>query len=119
MRFKIDENLPPLAARMLRDNGHDAITVQDQKLGGKPDRQIAPVLRAEQRAFITLDLDFADITAYPPSEYPGIIVLRLVKQDKARALAAIRRLLPVLDREQLQGRLWVFDENKLRVRGGE
>jgi predicted nuclease of predicted toxin-antitoxin system len=117
MRFKVDENLPPAAAHVIRDHGHDAATLQEEKLSGRRDRVIAQAFRSEGRAFIPLDLDFADIRAYPPSEYAGIIVLRLHEQVKSRVLAAIRSVLPVLDREQLSGRLWVADEIRIRVWG--
>ena len=36
MRFKTDENLPPEAAAFLRDNGHDAQTVWDQRMQASP-----------------------------------------------------------------------------------
>ena len=35
MKFKIDENLPREVAALLRDAGHDAMTVVDQGLGGQ------------------------------------------------------------------------------------
>jgi hypothetical protein len=31
---------------------------------------------------VTLDLDFANIRAYPPGKHAGIVVLRLKHQDK-------------------------------------
>jgi len=34
MRFKADENLPAEVAALLRDSGHDAVSVLDQHLGG-------------------------------------------------------------------------------------
>lgn len=66
MMFKIDENLPVEAAEILRQAGYDASTVVEQRLGGKPDSDIASVCQQEGRALITLDTDFGDIRAYPP-----------------------------------------------------
>jgi predicted nuclease of predicted toxin-antitoxin system len=77
LKFKIDENLAVEVAEILADAGHDAITVPQQQLGGRPDPDIAAVCRQEDRAIVSLDLDFADIRAYPPDHYPGLIVLRL------------------------------------------
>lgn len=77
MRFKTDENLHPDVAGFLRAKGHDALTVWDQGLRGRPDADIAEVCRSESRALVTLDVGFADIRAYPPQNYPGLIVLRL------------------------------------------
>lgn len=116
MKFKVDENLPVEVAALLAQAGHDALTVQDQTLGGRPDPDIAAVCRQEGRAVVTLDLDFADIRAYPPAGYAGIIVLRLARLDKARILVAVQRLLPVLQNETLTGKLWIANETSVRIR---
>ena len=68
MRFKADENLPVEAAEVLRGSGHDAQTVLEQQLGGTADSGLAVLCQREGRALVTLDLDFADIRAYPPAE---------------------------------------------------
>lgn len=45
MKFKVDENLPIEVVRMLEDNGHDALTVLEQNLGGALDSRIAQVCK--------------------------------------------------------------------------
>jgi hypothetical protein len=40
VKFKLDENLPVEASMLLREAGHDALTVLDQNMGGKADQQI-------------------------------------------------------------------------------
>ncbi len=118
MRFKLDENLPPEATALLRNSRHDVLTVWDQELRGKPDRDLADACRREHRALITLDTGFADIRTYPPEQFSGIIVLRLEKQSRAHVLAVFPRLLRLLADEPLAGKLWVVDEQAARVRGG-
>ena len=88
MRFKTDENLPLEAAQLLRRAGHDAITILDQQMGGDPDENVASACRREDRVLITLDLDFADLRTYPPESHPGVVVLRLRRQDKVHAVGA-------------------------------
>lgn len=117
LRFKLDENLPGRAADLLKQAGHDTTTVLQQQMGGRPDAQIAQVCQAEERALVTLDLDFASIRAYPPEEYAGLIVLRLSRQDVAHVLEVVRRLLPAFASEPLVGRLWIVDETSIRIRG--
>ena len=116
MKFKIDENLPSEAAKALHLSGHDAVTVLDQSMGGALDASLAGICRAEDRVLVTLDLDFSNIQAYPPADYPGIIVLRLVHQDKIHVLAAISAVIPCLTKEPLHGRLWIVDEQRIRIR---
>lgn len=117
MRFKIDENVHPDAAQLLRDHTHDAMTVYEQGLQGHADGAIAAVCRREDRALITLDLDFSDVRVYPPDQYPGLVVLRLVDQSRPAVLRVLTRVLPLFDREPLAKRLWIVDDHQVRVRG--
>ena len=116
-KFKVDENLPTEAANVLRGAGHDAVSVMDQQMGGQPDANVAAVCQQEDRVVVTLDLDFADIRAYPPADYPGIIVLRLARLDKRRVLSVMQRLVALVEQEPLAGKLWIVDESSVRVRG--
>jgi predicted nuclease of predicted toxin-antitoxin system len=117
VKFKFDENLPSDLGALLRADGHDAHSVLDEDLRGAADPSIAKVCQAEQRILITLDLDFADITTYPPQDYHGIIVLRLVRQDRDTVLAIIPRILALLQTEPIAQRLWIVDETRTRIRG--
>lgn len=84
MRFKIDENLPAEAAEILQGAGFVADTVGDENLSGTDDETLASTSRSEGRILVTLDLDFANIRAYPPGEHAGIIVLRVKHQNNRR-----------------------------------
>ena len=116
MTVKLDENLPVEAADLLREAGHDAATVLDQEMGGVADPHIAATCRREGRALVTLDTDVADIRTYPPGEHPGLLVLRLRRQSKPHVLDALRRVLPLMAAEAIHGRLWIVEEERVRVR---
>lgn len=114
--FKTDENLPIEVAALLRQAGHDALTVLDQSLGGEPDPRIAQVCRAEGRALVTLDLDFSDIRTYPPADYPGLIILRPATHTIANLTRLVTQVITLLSSESLVGRLWIVDETQVRIR---
>ena len=116
MRFKIDENLPIEAAQVLRQAGHEAKTVHEEHLVGSRDDRIAAACQSEGRALVTIDLDFADIRAYPPQDYAGLIVLRPRLQVKHHILDLVRLTVPLLDLELLRGRLWIVSESGVRIR---
>jgi len=97
--------------------GHDAHSVVEQALGGQTDERVINVCRREYRALITLDLDFSNILAYPPSKFTGIVVLRLANQAHITVEAAIRRMLALLQEEPLVGMLWIVEERGVRIRG--
>jgi predicted nuclease of predicted toxin-antitoxin system len=117
MRFKLDENLHPDTADLLRRHGHDAMTVYEQGLQGHDDQTVAEVCKSESRALITLDVDFADVRAYPPTDFPGMIVLRLQDQSRPAVLKVLGRICSKLVEEPLTNRLWIVDEHHIRVRG--
>jgi predicted nuclease of predicted toxin-antitoxin system len=119
MHFKLDKNVPVDAAKLLKDAGHDASTVRDEDLSGAQDPVLVAKCLEEGLALITLDLDFADIRTYPPDEYKGLLVLRLGRQDTGSVLAALRRSLPLLNREELTGHLWIVEDERVRIRGAD
>jgi predicted nuclease of predicted toxin-antitoxin system len=116
MQFKIDENLHADTAGLLRQHGHDALTVFEQGLRGYADTDIATVCQQEARAIVTLDLDFSDIRIYPPTDYHGIIVLRVSDQSRASILQVLGRIIPLFGTEPLAGRLWIVNEHQVRIR---
>ena len=117
--FKVDENLPVEVADSLRERGHDATTVHEQQLVGRPDSRLVEVCDAESRAMVSLDLDFCNILKYPPEQHAGFIVLRPSSQDKPRVLSVFEQVLDLLEREPVTGRLWTVNEAGIRVRGAE
>jgi predicted nuclease of predicted toxin-antitoxin system len=118
VNFKIDENLPAEAAEILRSIGFVADTVADENLSGAEDETVATASRSEGRILVTLDLDFANIRAYPPGEHTGIIVLRVKRQDRATVLGYVRRLATALARRNPSGELWILEGNRIRFRQG-
>jgi predicted nuclease of predicted toxin-antitoxin system len=118
VKFKTDENLPAEAAATLRESGFDAQTVWAENLSGADDHLLAARVRSEDRILLTLDLDFANIHAYPPHEHPGVIVLRLKRQDKATVVAYVRRIAAAIERRSPAGELWIVESNRIRFRGG-
>ena len=116
MDFKVDENLPQEVAQLLVKAGHDAVMALEEGLGGSSDQALVEVCQREGRTLVTLDAGFGDIRRYPPSAYPGLIVLRLRRQDKQHILDALPRLLDVLKGESITGRLWIVEERRIRIR---
>lgn len=117
MRFKVDENLPLEAANALRACGHDVHTVADEGLRGAKDPVVVAACAQEGRALLTLDLDFANIVAYPPGRYPGLLVLRPARQSARVVMRVIEQVLaPRLDAPglDLTGRLWIVDDSRIR-----
>jgi len=80
-------------ADLLRERGYDAVTVFDQGLRGRNDRDIAELSQSEGRILIPLDLDFSNILMFPPEKYPGLIVLRLRKKSRSAVRRVVTRVI--------------------------
>lgn len=119
MRFKLDENLPEIAREVLSAQGHDVHTVADEGLRGAFDEVVLRACVEEDRILVTLDLDFSDIRAYPPGSYPGIWVLRPTRQTFQEITALLLAGVRLAATEAVQGRLWVIDAQRVRIREGE
>lgn len=116
MQFKIDENIPPSVADLLRASSHDVRTVYDQGLRSCADPQVLAACQGEGRTLLSLDLDFSNILVFPPEQYAGLIVLRLHRPGMHAVLSLVRRLLPHLAAVPVAGRLWIVDEHRIRIR---
>ena len=116
LKFKLDENLPAAAAVRFEEAGFDTATVVSQAMGGANDRQLADVCTDENRVLVTLDMDFADIRAFPPGSSPGIVVLRSPRQDLTSVLGLVDDLIAAMKARTIEGSLWIVEPGRVRVR---
>ena len=114
-RFKLDENMPGDAVALFSVAGHEVETVLGEQLGGEPDRRVIETARAENRILVTLDADFANLRQYPPSDFPGIWVLRARSQSIASIVDLLRGALAVLETESASNRLWIVEAGRVRI----
>lgn len=68
------------------------------------------------RALISRDLDFANPLRFKPSDHAGIAVLRLPRKPSHEDLLnAVRTLAAGLEKEVLNGKLWIVEAGRIRV----
>jgi len=115
MRFKLDENLDAQLASVLTRDGHDVATVVDEQLGGQPDETIYRRCVVEKRTLVTLDLDFSNPVRFPVTDTAGIIVLRPMRPLLGLIRSALMQVPALLEREQMENRLWIVEPGRLRV----
>lgn len=118
MRFLTDENLPRDVLVLLRQLGHDVADVRELRMSGSPDAEVARLARQEGRLLVTLDLDFANILQYPPSEYAGIIVLRVPHPTRQRVVRTLADFLAESAEQDMSGALVIVEPGMYRVRRG-
>jgi predicted nuclease of predicted toxin-antitoxin system len=99
---------------MLRLGGHDVATVREQNLSSTPDELLIDICRREDRCLVTLDRGFGNRLRYNPSDYSGIVLLRLHSQSKPQDLpAAVEILIRGLDAAEVAGKLWIIRGKQL------
>ena len=116
LRLKLDENLPRRIEPALRGLGCDVETAVSEGLAGASDPDLLAACQAEDRVLVTLDLDFADIRAYPPGSHRGVWVLRPATQVFASVLNVALAGVRLAAVERTTGQLWVIDEKRVRIR---
>jgi predicted nuclease of predicted toxin-antitoxin system len=116
VKFKLDENFGSRAARLLISEGHDAHTVLEERLSGAIDQTIFEVCIQEGRCLLTLDLDFTDVTRFPPHLGAGIAVLRIPQNPSIQMIEfLVKSMLRLLETESITGRLWIVEPSRIRI----
>jgi predicted nuclease of predicted toxin-antitoxin system len=113
--FVFDENLSPRHAARLRDLG---MTLLRSPKSGFRERAIRWfALLPHWTRLDTMGADFANVLRYLAAATPGVVWLRLHPPTEASIAAAVDRVLAKLGAENLNGKLVVVDQDKIRVRG--
>lgn len=116
MRFKLDENLGTRTQRPFQMRGHEVETARSQGLQGCSDQRIFEACCVEECCLVTLDLDFADVTRFPPEQANGIVITRVPRNPSLALLKQlIRQFLQALTQMSVEKRLWIVEMDRIRV----
>jgi len=116
MKFNLDENFGRHTQHLFQIAGHDVQTTLDEKIQGCSDRQLYQICSAESRCLVTLDLDFSDVTRFPPERGAGIAVIRVHRNQSLSILEQlIGLLLQGLSRMSIENKLWIVEATRIRI----
>lgn len=114
--LKLDENLSPVHIDLLRQAGYDADRVNEQGLSGATDERVWERVCADNRLFVTLDLDFSDMRRYQPGTHPGILLVRARSRSASAVTEVLKRVTAERSLEDLKGCLAVANRSFTRIR---
>ncbi|MEG4145495.1 DUF5615 family PIN-like protein [Microcoleus sp. Pol12B5] len=78
------------------------------------DGLLIDICRREGRCLVTLDREFGNRLRYNPSDYSGVVLLRLPSQAKPQDLqAAVEILIRGLEAAEVTGKLWIIRGEQL------
>ena len=115
MRLKLDENIDTRLSVLLRQAGHEAITVRDQGFYGTVDPEVYDHCISGGYVFVTLDLDFSNVLRYPPEPTQGLVVLRGPDDLFPTVTILILTLVNALTTATPSGHLWIVEPGRIRI----
>lgn len=117
MRFLLDQNLSPMLADLLTQQGHDAVHVRELGMSRSSDADIMATAVAEDRIVISSDTDFGELLAKTNAAAPSLLLFRRQGQRRVADLAILLEAnLPTVIEDLDSGAIVVIDANRIRVR---
>jgi predicted nuclease of predicted toxin-antitoxin system len=119
LKFFIDQCVPASIGQFLREAGHNVLILKDYLPIESPDEIVIAKAQELTAILVSLNGDFADIVAYPPANYGGIVSIQLRNHPEIIPLL-MQRLLDYIsshgDTEYYQGKLLIVEVNRIRIR---
>jgi predicted nuclease of predicted toxin-antitoxin system len=116
MKFLADMGISPRIVDELRQNGYDAIHLQEQGLFRMSDGDILEKARQENRILLTHDLDFGELLAASGGSLPSVIIFRLKDMRSANVNRHLSGIIQQQTETLLNGVVISVTEKKIRVR---
>lgn len=117
--FLADQCVSGSIISALRDVGHDVQRLKDLIPPDSPDILVIAKATELNAILLSLNGDFADIVAYPPTDYSGIIALQVRNHPEAIP-HILGRLTEYLSRHpempHYSGKLLVIEPHRIRIR---
>ena len=91
----------------LRNEGHDAVHLREERLHRLPNGAIFEKAYAESRVVLTFDLDFGEIIAISGGKSVSVILFRLHNTRTPHVMERLKKVLK--DSENERGQVSTFD----------
>ena len=119
LTFFADHCVPNSVIQALRGAGHEVFVLTEHI---PPDSNDAVVITTAQElnsVLVSLNGDSADITAYPPAQYRGIVAIQ-VRNHPEVIPAIMRQLMSYLtthpEMPNYEGKLFLVEAHRIRIR---
>ena len=117
--FFADHCVPTAVVDRLRQAGDEVFLLRDHRPIASPDEHVIAESDRLSAVLISLDSDFADIVRFPPSQYRGIISLKV--RNHPRLIPHIMSRLMVYlsqhpDPDHLSGKLVLVEPDIITIR---
>jgi len=119
LRLFADQCVPHSVIEALRAAGHEVLRLREHIPPDSPDDAVMSTAQALDAVLVSLNGDFADIVAYPPSRYQGIVAIQ-VRNHPEVLPQLLSRLEAYLsehpEMEHYRGQLFLVEVHRIRIR---
>jgi predicted nuclease of predicted toxin-antitoxin system len=116
MRFLADMGVAQSIVQWLRNEGHDAVHLREEKLHRIPNGAIFEKAYAESRVILTFDLDFGEIIALSGGKSVSVILFRLHNTRTPHVVERLKKVLRDSGDDLEKGAIVVVEESRHRTR---
>jgi predicted nuclease of predicted toxin-antitoxin system len=116
VKFLADMGISPRTVYFLKNLGHDAVHLSEQKLHRLVDDKILRKARDEGRVLLTHDLDFGDLMAASSAELPSVIIFRLRNMHPNQVNRYLEELVTEYQDALEKGAIISVVEGRIRLR---
>jgi predicted nuclease of predicted toxin-antitoxin system len=117
--FFLDQCVPASVGRRLEEAGYAVTRLAHHMATDSPDKAVIHKAQELDAILVSINGDFADIVAYPPAHYAGILALQVRNHPDAlpRLLARLIDYLSAeTDRDGYRGTLMIVEPHRIRIR---
>lgn len=119
LRLLADHCVPTSVILALRNAGHEVIPLRDILPTDSPDPAVISKAAELDCVLLSLNGDFADVVAYPPGKFNGIITIQLRNHPEIipeLMAGLIRRLDAHGEMSDYKGKLLIVEAGRIRIR---
>ena len=119
LRFFADHCISNFIIQTFRDAGYEVFRLRDRIPTDSADSDVISRAQELDSVLVSLNGDFADIVAYPPANYKGIIALQVGNHPEIipQLMATLKDYLSAYpDMSHYKGKLLLVEVHRIRVR---
>lgn len=105
MKVFVDENIPAITVRTLRDMGYDVLDIRGTDKEGMFDDEIWEKTQKDKRTIITTDKGFTQYRSYP---HYGILIIRLKQPNSQKIHERVMKAINQFSSNEWEGLLVVM-----------
>jgi len=117
MKFLIDENLPISLKEKLSEKGHDVFDIRETGNLGMTDEEIIKIASNQGRILISANYKhFGNIIMFPPSQYNGIIIVKMPKSSIQEVILRVINVIDSLSEKDIKNSTIIIEPYRIRKR---